>query len=1294
MNKTTWLLIACAMLYSCAKETEPQVHPEQPVQWEVKTYTLTVEAGKGERPDTKALVFNEIDPNDLMAEWAVGEEVKAYKGDTFLGTITAQGNGKSATLSGTITGDIRKDDVLTLKFLSPDYASQDGTLDYIAANCDYALASVTVTAVAGINVTTTPASFINQQAVVKFILKDAANPETAVEATSLAVEVADKITITLSLSPARSELFVAIPAVSSRPVSLKARTGSDVYLLNKYGISLDMGKYYIITAKLNKAVEVTSETALNKAISDGESYILLGANINLSGRVNITGGKTLTLDLCGYTLDRGLSTPTDDGNVIYIDNTSSLTINDSSAAGTGTITGGNNTDNYPPYGGGICNNGSLTVNGGRVTGNASEHNGGGIYNSGTATINGGVIANNTTGYFGAGINNSGTLILTGGRITGNTAGSSGNGAGIWSYGTLNMKGVIDVTGNTISGSANNVCLSSSTQFITVTGSLAGSHIGITRDQAGTFTSGYNTYGGGEDPTTIFSADKGSAVAISLDENGEAQISSAFPAGTVYYIERSWDGSKVESALKTVSNLIDYGAVPASESDYKEVTAGEGWFQLGGYNDEIDEYYVVRSNISNATLNVLGKNVHLILCDGIQLILSGGILMYGDHNLYIHCQSYGTEMGRLVVNGGYGSKAAGIGSDYDGSETRFQRTPGKLEIHGGNIYAQGCDYGAGIGGGSYQNGGEMIVYGGRVEGHGGKSGAGIGGGEEGTGGTITIYDGYVLGIAGRDAAGIGGGDNEGGSTIYVHGGTVIGYGNYNNEDSSANGAGIGSGDGFSGGDSVRLTVTGGHVEGYGGVDASGIGGGDGDDGGTINISGGYVYAQGNGGASGMGAGDGSTAGPYVTITGGTVIAKAGEGGGGRHRAIGIGYYLWSMGIDPGERNIGPRMMVQAGNTEDVYELIVNADDRADACYNYSYVRIEPCTHQDSYYTVTGAGLEDTHTLHCKYCTLSLTEKHDIVGGVCTVCGVSAATIHAVTVYQPVANLNPKIYPADDGKYDAPILSQISEGSVYILPQNPIDRRPAGMEFAGWLVGGPKTSFVTDGSEELLAPGTSYTITSDVTFTARYTLAPDREIILYDDDSDKGDNTNPAVIADNDTKYFYKFTISGRTLYRDGSINSICLPFELKSFTSTPLEGATVKTLVSASYDDSEKKLTLHFGGNYTSIEAGKPYLVKWETQQATNIVDPEFCSVYMDKDYTVVDVTMTGDVTSGAYVSFRCNWSYSTYNILNPLILYFGADHQLHYPGGVEDVIFHSFTGDFYLYGVLANQCNSIVYTVE
>lgn len=1289
MMKRVFLSIwACAaLLLSCTKEVEQPVQPTL----ESGTYTLTVQASKGERPDTKALTFGEI-TSELMSEWAVDEEVKVYKGDTYLGSITAQSKGHSTTLSGIITGDIRKDDVLTLKFLSPDYASQDGTLSFIANHCDYAVASVTVTGVEGLSITTTSANFINQQAIVKFFLKDAEDPTKAVQARPLLVTVAEQIVISVSSFEARSELFVAIPAVSSKPIYLKATKDYDIYVLNKYDVSFETGKYYEVTARLNKAVEVSNETQLNSAISGGEHYILLGANILLSNRVSFTGSKTVTLDLSGHTLTRGLSAPAENGGVIYIDNTSTLTINDGSASGSGTITGGYTSG----AGGGIYNSGTLTVNGGHITGNTGISRGGGIFNevTGTATINGGVISDNATDYFGGGIFNGSTLTVTGGSITGNTAGTEGNGAGIWSYGTLKMEGVVNVTGNTLSGAANNVYLNG-TQKITVTGSLAGSRIGVTAEQAGSFTTGFNIYGGGEDPTIVFSADNAGAVAISLDDTAEAQISSAFPAGTIYYIERSWDGSKVVSSVKTLNNKITYAAAPASDKDYKEITHVDDWFQLGGYNNDIHEYYVLRGpgNLNNTTLNLLGKNVHLILCDGAQLTLSGGILMYGDRNLYIHCQSYGVEMGRLVAQSGHGLKAAGIGSNDDGPEARI---PGKLEIHGGDIYAQGLDNAAGIGGGNGQKGGEVIVYGGRVEAHGGESGAGIGGGNGGSGGEITVYDGYVLGIAGQDGAGIGGGEDRFGGTVNIHGGTVIGYGNYGNADSDAEGAGIGSGACLGEiAHSLYFNVTGGHVEGYGGVDAAGIGGGYYAGGGYCNISGGYVYAQGNGGASGLGAGKSSTIGPDATITGGTVIAKAGEGGGGRHRAIGIGYYITELMVVPGERNIGPGMMVWAGNTEDRYERIFSADKRADVCYDYSYARIEPCTHPDAYYTVTGAGISDTHTLHCEYCNISQTGPHVFDSDTqCTICGVSGSTIYTVSVYQPLANLNPLKTPSDDGRYDAPVQSMMSEGSVLILPQDPTDRLPAGMEFAGWLVSSPKASFVKEEGEVLLAPGAGYTINSNVSLVARYTLAPQREITLYHDDSGMGSNANINAISDNDTKYFYEVTISGRTFYRDGSVTTLCLPFELKSLDGTPLEGATLRTLQSASYDGTNKKLTLHFGGSFTSLEAGKPYLVKWDTPQETNIVNPVFRSVYFDKKDTDIKVDMTGDVSTGAWVRFLCNWSYLNYTFFNPFSLYFGEEQKLHYPVADQNNIIPAFTGDFFVNGVLADQCSAIEYTVD
>ena len=82
---------------------------------------------------------------------------------------------------------------------------------------------------------------------------------------------------------------------------------------------------------------------------------------------------------------------------------------------------------------------------------------------------------------------------------------------------------------------------------------------------------------------------------------------------------------------------------------------------------------------------------------------------------------------------------------------------------------------------------------------------------------------------------------------------------------------------------------------------------------------------------------------------------------------------------------------------------------------------------------------------------------------------------------------------------------------------------------------------------------------------------------------------AIIAAAASGLYSDVTLTGRTLYRDGSWNTICLPFGIGNLTGTPLEGFTVKTLTSTSYNDGT--LTMNFSGDLTSIEAGKPYIVK-------------------------------------------------------------------------------------------------------
>lgn len=68
-----------------------------------------------------------------------------------------------------------------------------------------------------------------------------------------------------------------------------------------------------------------------------------------------------------------------------------------------------------------------------------------------------------------------------------------------------------------------------------------------------------------------------------------------------------------------------------------------------------------------------------------------------------------------------------------------------------------------------------------------------------------------------------------------------------------------------------------------------------------------------------------------------------------------------------------------------------------------------------------------------------------------------------------------------------------------------------------------------------------------------------------------------------------TLAGRTLYKDGEWNTICLPFNVV-LAGSPLAGATAKTLKSATMTGSVVGLT--FGDDVTTLQAGVPYIIKW------------------------------------------------------------------------------------------------------
>ena len=268
------LLLAGLALTACSSDDSNT----EPVR---RTYTMTIDATKGAneasvRGDTRALT---LDGSILNASWATSEHVyvqgKLLSDKSlfwFEGSIQPQYAGTTTKLNGTIslpTGwvisideAIGKPHKLTLQFPrsgARDYTGQIGTLADIAAKYDYAIAEdVEVEVKEGQVRGVASATFVNQQAIVRFTLLDKADGTTLLNPTALTIEYDAKSLSLTSIPAATYEtngngvLFVAIPGFSDMTVTLTAKVGDDTYTFTKSGITFVNGQYYEINVKMKK----------------------------------------------------------------------------------------------------------------------------------------------------------------------------------------------------------------------------------------------------------------------------------------------------------------------------------------------------------------------------------------------------------------------------------------------------------------------------------------------------------------------------------------------------------------------------------------------------------------------------------------------------------------------------------------------------------------------------------------------------------------------------------------------------------------------------------------------------------------------------------------------------------------------------------------------------------------------------------------------------------------------------------------------------------------------------------
>lgn len=928
MKRIFCLLAFCVLLLSCVKENQFG---------RTTVYTLNVPAVKGGRPDTKALSFDGL---KLKATWAVGEEVRVYTGKALYCTLQATSDGERTMLSGTATKALKPGDEIRLEFLSPDYKNQEGTLDYIATHCDYATASVTVSDISReeFTMTTTEACFETRQAIVAFHLVDAANPSRPLAATSLDFNVAGESIQVTPEKPA-SEVFVAVPAVPGKSVSLTASAGDKVYALYKNDVKLEAAVYYVVTAKMHEAVSllVHNEAELNAAVQNNNALIRFANDIVVGHNVQITGNRTVGIDMCGFKLDRGLLARGSDGQCFYVTSGSTLHLSNGTLTGgwggdggglltdgtanlTNVTVSGNLGDNR---GGGItCRSGStLRMTGGAITGNTCNDikphpddtaGGGGLFNDygATAILSGVTISGNVATWFGGGgICNYGKLTLQDCTVTGNRAYK--NGGGIWNgrisegkypallidggsithnqagdcgggifgsniggdHGSLSMQGAATVSDNVAAGGVTNNVYLRYRQNIHVTGSLEGSTIGVTME------------------TVPIEFTKGWQT-----YNPGADPASIFMpdlAGVMSVVVSPNKEARIE---KNVPGGTSYYIERAWDAERQVVTATMKYLTEQISDDatptsETQFKVVASSSSASVNLGTEGSQIHeFYVVNGEvrakKLIVQGPnvhIILSDQSELILGDAIVVTEGHTVYVHDqGSDSVMGKMRGDYGsspysasiGGSMSGAANGGNIEIHGGDIDLKARKASA-IGGQYLTKTGDIAIFAGKIRAEGGEGSAGIGGCSFGKNyGNVSIYGGTIHAI---------GGDNQGdpdpgggagiGGGFQCTDGTVHIYGGDITASSNSESAGIGCGQVAGSHGAGTIIIDGGTVKAYGGTHAAGIGGGDSVNGGDVTINGGHVEAYGGDDAAGIGGGEDGNGGT-VTITGGYVFAKGG------------------------------------------------------------------------------------------------------------------------------------------------------------------------------------------------------------------------------------------------------------------------------------------------------------------------------------------------------------------------------------------------------------------------------------
>ena len=982
-----------------------------------------------------------------------------------------------------------------------------------------------------------------------------------------------------------------------------------------------------------------------------------------------------------------------------------------------TITGGTISSNESPDGGAIYNEkdgsnnyiGELTITGGAICDNtAAAHGGGAITNKGTLTITGGTITGNQCATNGGGIwTGSANSAL---YMAGNPVVRDNTGGDLF----LNNSAKINVTGAFTSSA--HICVSElagvfTNDYSTYNSVSPDHYFFIPSNLSGTVE-----LDGGE---VRFSVATYEFLSRSWDEANKEVTTSTETCSDFTVLDKN--SSRLSNGWYVVNNSFSFSNRVVIQGDNvniilcdnKTLTAPHGikvnsnaklsiYVQSDGggmgklvARTSVNDHAAIggEKNDLAGTVRIHGGYIDAQASKKLGAGIGGG---YGDGSGMKEITIYGGTVIAKGVNNG-----AGIGA------AKNNNYVGTINIYGGTVTANGGKYAAGIGGAMNRRGWNTNIYGGIVTATGGYNGAGIGGGDDGDGGKINIYGGTVTakgGVYSEDVdngggAGIGGGDGQPGGTITIYGGDVSAKG-------ARHAAGIGGG---GDGDGGTVTIHGGKVKAipgfwiiYHGYNVAAQEGGAG-------IGGGYC---GNGGTFNMDGGELEVVDMY---------------GASSHIGRGVCNSTSYDESDWGTINLGPYMEVYTPDFGG-HQSKDNRVHALQVMTGYSEKTsfyVFPCKHEVLTYRLNDD--KTKHIASCKTCEYKETEEAHTYdnSGKCTKCGFKT-DIYTITCYKAaetgmgydegttyiiipgqefelpfIANRDIPEYMTFDGWLQDPTTApgtwettgeeMLLEPGSNITPTSNVNLYARysyryGQEWT-WTedYSSATLKVINLENDEVVATITTPDVHLDLTeiqpteeypgyFIAKaeatYTDSNERSYIFTDErkvmiyytyELNENDNTTMLETSDMHTG---NVQLTNRTLYKDGSWNTLCLPFNV-ALDGSPLEGSTVKEFTSANYDPATKTLTLNFD-NVTNIKAGRPYLVKWDKPDGYEGHASDFDLGPADLIFEGVTLENTIEnetckIDDEMAVTFMGTYSKLTFAEENRNILYLGTGNTICYP---------------------------------